>query len=294
MIYIVIVNLIIITVLSWLLLKKPNKNHCNCDRFLKKEKIIRRESTKKQLLRELSRGRFEIYLQPKIGLQTEKTLNSEALIRYKDENGNIISPGEFVPYLEELELIHYLDLFVFEKVIEKLERWKRKDITISLNFSRKTVLHNNILDKVQKLMEKYDVDRKQIEIEITESMGYGDEEKLFLIANGIHNLGFKLSLDDFGSKFSNVFILSKLPFDTLKLDKSIVDNMLIDKRNKIIVEEFLETCKKLNIHSVAEGIETEAQDKTLRELGCDYGQGYLYDKPLEIEVYEKKYLLDCK
>lgn len=290
MLYLNILSLIVIVILAWKLFKNTKSGLSNCDRYRASEMNRKKDIEEEKLIYDLLNNRFEVYLQPKIGMENGKTINAEALIRYRDIDGAVVSPGEFVPDLEALKLIHYVDLFVLEQVVLLLEKWAREKMVISLNFSRNTVLADNILEKVEMIVEGHGICRSQIEIEITESMDYENEEILFQRSNELHNRGFGLSLDDFGSRYSNVFILSKLPFDTLKLDKSIVDHMLTDRRSKIIVEEFLDTCKKLGIHSVAEGVETKEQDEILKQLGCDYGQGYLYDKPLTAEEFEKKYI----
>ena len=288
-VYLIIFLLIIIMALIAIVLANA-RNSCNCKQKINKERETAVSQARLQLLEGLKENRFEVYYQPKIGLNSQSGLHAEALIRYKDEDGKIVPPSVFVPQLESMKLIHHIDLFVFEKVIQKLEEWKNENIMISLNFSRNTLLYDDVLVRMSEIMSNYHVNKNKIEIEITESVGSEDEEKVAGIAMNIHDMGYKLSLDDFGSQYSNVSILAKLPFDTLKLDKSIVDHMIDNSRNSIIVEEFLRTCKKLGIDSVAEGIETEEQEEILSRLGCDLGQGYLFDKPLSEDNFEKKYV----
>ena len=133
-------------------------------------------------------------------------------------------------------------------------------------------------------------ERYMIEIEVTESIGDVDIPQFLNACNTIRSEGFRLSLDDFGAKHSNVAILTALPFHAVKLDKSIIDHMLINERNLIVAQEFLRTCNQLGAHSVAEGVQTEEQLTKLKALGCDFVQGYYFDKPIPVTDFETKYL----
>lgn len=241
---------------------------------------------------ELASNHFEVYLQPKIPLSQNLSVQAEALIRYQHPDIGLLSPDQFIPDLEDRHLIYLIDLFVLKYVAKQLSLWKLQyNIpTISLNFSRYTLLRNNIVIDMLKIIKPYGISPAMIEIEVTESVGDVDIPQFLNACNTIRAEGFELSLDDFGAKHSNVAILAALPFHAVKLDKSIIDHMLTNERNLIIAQEFLRTCNKLGAYSVAEGVETEDQLTTLKNLGCDFVQGYYFDKPLPVSDFESKYL----
>lgn len=242
---------------------------------------------------ELERGMYVMYLQPKADTHTGLIVGAEALIRKINENGKIIFPDQFVPMLEEHNLIRYIDLFIFEEVCKILSKWKKNGqriIPISVNFSRETIFEENIIDSMMKIMQKYSVTPDWIEIEITESIGEMEPEIVAAIGEKINEKGFKLSIDDFGARYSNISILTKMNFDILKLDKTMINDLVINERTKIIVKNFLDTCRILKIKSVAEGVETKGQLEVLKELKCDLIQGYFINKPIPVADFEKIYL----
>ena len=242
--------------------------------------------------RELAARHFEVWLQPKIPLNGKGGLQAEALIRYRHPEDGILSPGQFVPPLENLRLIYLIDLFVFEETARRLDAWKgRCELpVISLNFSRYTLARDDLIGQMRTIAKHYDFPFRNLEIEVTESVGDAERAAFLNTCAAIRAEGFGLSLDDFGAEHSNVAILAAVKFDAVKLDKSIIDRLLSCKRNRIITQEFLRTCRELGARSVAEGVETQEQLDALTKLGCDYIQGYYFDKPLPPAVFEEKYL----
>lgn len=235
---------------------------------------------------------FETYLQPKFELSTNKVMGSEALVRYIHPERGMVPPGKFIPILEREGLVSVVDLHMLEEVCKTINRWRkegRKIIPISVNYSRVTLLEKDILTKTLEILHRYKVKPSYIEIEITETIGNMEQKLIADIANSFIKAGISLSIDDFGSRFSSLSTLSIIPFNIVKLDKSIINDLVINPKSQVIVEYVIMMCKKLNMKSIAEGIETEYQYQEIKKRGCDYGQGYYFEKPLPISEFEKKY-----
>jgi diguanylate cyclase (GGDEF)-like protein len=246
-----------------------------------------------QLKKEIAEGQYYLYLQPKASFKNRSITSAEALVRYCDKNGKIITPAMFIHKLEKTGLIYLIDFFILEEVCKFQERQKkmgRDTLNISLNFSRKTLMIKNLIERMADITDKYDVPRTKIEIEITESVGDVEQKTISTLGKKIRDAGFRLSLDDFGSHYCNMEVLSSMELDALKLDKSLVKDVYASERSRKVIENFLKTCKELNIVSIAEGVETEDQFKILKEMGCDFAQGYLFNKPLAADKFEDLYL----
>lgn len=235
---------------------------------------------------------FRIFLQPKVDLKSGKCCGAEALTRLKQAE-KLRMPSKFIPFLEKTETIQYLDLYVLEEMCRLLERWKRERkpmLPISLNFSRKTLLASDLAEKVEAVLNRYDVDRSFLEIEITETIGDLEYDMIVRIADELHGRGLRLAMDDFGIKYSSVYILSLMKFETLKLDRSMVNNLAENQISRKVAAHVIEMCRDLGIRCVAEGVETEAQEDFLQKNGCDMAQGYLYGRPQPVHCFEERYL----
>lgn len=244
----------------------------------------------------IENGSMRIYLQSKIDIRSGKMIGAEALIRYKDKDGAIIPPGKFIQPLEQGNLIRYIDLFVFEEVCRLLERWKKEGKScprISLNFSRITMAENDLITSIEAIFKKYSVSREFIEIEITES--YADIGKALLnqSVQNLHTAGYPIALDDFGTKYTNLTILSQIDAQVLKIDRSLVSSLETDTRTRTILKNIIQMCYELGIEVIAEGVETQAQENVLKSLGCHLIQGYLYSRPIQVCDFEAKYFTPC-
>ena len=245
------------------------------------------------LIDDIKKGRYEMYLQPKAIVTTGEISGAEALVRYRDINGELVPPVRFIPQLEQTGDVYHIDLFIFEEVCKTISRWQkenRKLIPISLNFSRITLLQDRLISTIEDIYSHYNVPKHLIEIEVAESMGSVERQSLINISADIVKNGYRLSLDDFGSKYSNMSILSVLSLHVLKLDKSLVNDLLSNNNTRAVLKNFMLTCKDLGITSVAEGVETKEQLDILRELNCDYAQGYYFNKPIPCADFEKLYI----
>lgn len=248
---------------------------------------------RQNLQRDIQAGVYRLFLQPKAEAATGRIIGAEALVRgYRPESG-LIAPDKFVPMLEREGLIRYIDLFMFEEVCRCLQTWQAQGavlLPVSVNFSRVTLLEEQLVHEMEAIRSSYGVEARYIEIEMTESLGELERDTLARIGSQIRAQGYHLALDDFGARYSSMAILSMMTFDVLKLDKTLVNDLISNQATRIIVRNFLTICRELGIYSVAEGVEDEAQLRILGELGCDGVQGYYLNKPLPLEEFEKQYL----
>lgn len=246
-----------------------------------------------ELLTSIENHKYKVFLQPKLDFVSNRITGAEALIRYQHETAGIIPPVRFIEPLEKNNLIRYVDLFVLEEVCRLLETWKReqRDLpVISLNFSRLTLMEEDILYSVDEIVSQYDVSKDHLEIEVTESLADMGKSTVYNVLKELHLAGYKIALDDFGIKYANLAILSDLAIDVLKLDKSLINDLVDRRANQVILKNIISMCSDLQISVIAEGVETEVQEHLLKELGCNMGQGYLYGRPVPIPQFESDYL----
>lgn len=249
-------------------------------------------SDKNKLEEEIADGRFEVYLQPKVDFN-RNIIGGEALIRYHDLQGKLIMPNEFINFLENERRIHYIDFFVFETICKLMEKWKNEKRLlkpISVNFSRYTLRIPEYIDILNSIWERYDVDKSLLEIEIIENDENYDNEFLISIIDKIKKAGFAISIDDFGSRYSNMALFINADLDTLKVDKRLMDDIDNNKRSRMLVASLVQICHNLHMRLIAEGVENESQFSMLQELGCDGVQGFLISRPLQIKQYEDLFL----
>ena len=257
-----------------------------------KEDTIKGKLIKNDLSRAIEEDELLVYYQPKFNPTTNDIIGAEALIRWNYNHSVLWAPGKFVPFLEKEGSIEIIDYFVLEAVCKKLEEWKKtgkKMIPISVNMSKMQLHNQNVIGNIMNIVNKYDVDPKYIEFELTETLAYDDSKYMLLIMEKLRECGFQLSLDDFGTGYSSLNMLSLMPLTTLKIDKSFVDSIGLNNDGKIcwIIKDILSMSKHLQIKSVAEGVETKEQKDLIEEWGCDSIQGYYYSKPLCEQDFEQ-------
>ena len=247
----------------------------------------------KGLQKSIQNGSFCTFLQPKARVQTNEICGAEALVRYDHKEKGIISPGRFLPVIEKAGLIRYVDLFVLKDVCRMMRQWMDEGweaFPISLNFSRTTILEPGILTETNRITEYFHIPKELIEIEVTETISSMDNVSLQDIVNQFIKEGYKIALDDFGSEYSNIYVLYSLNLTSLKLDRRIVSDIYHDKKARMVVENVIDLCKKLDIICVAEGVEMEEQLDVLRNMKCDTIQGYYLNKPLAKQDFESHYI----
>ncbi len=262
--------------------------------YVDEEAFVKRNRPKhvNELLRSIGNKEYQMYLQPKNDMNTGELIGAEALVRYMHPQMGMIPPSKFIPALERERTIRYIDFFMYEEVCKIMEQWHKKGrnlLPVSLNFSRATILERDFMEQLLSIYEKYEIPYNCIEIEITESMGELEKETLSEISTQMREKGFRVSLDDFGSQYTNMAILTIMDFDTLKLDRSLVSRLEKSQENRIVVQHVIEMCKEMGVHCLAEGVENEFQKNLLREMGCDFAQGYLFNKPLPVSSFEAHY-----
>ena len=234
---------------------------------------------------------FEVYLQPKAGVKDDRLTGAEALIRWNYPGKGMIAPAEFVPVFEKNGKICRLDLYLFEEVCRILSRWKEEGrplCPISVNLSRYHFYGNNALAPFEKIFQKYDLPADCIEFELTETIfvGVAQLDRMQKEIAQMHRVGFRCSMDDFGSGYSSLGLLREFDVDTVKLDRRFFLDITTAKSRNVILC-VTELVKRLKMTLVAEGIETPEQLEYLRELDCDEVQGYIYSRPLPVEEFEK-------
>jgi hemerythrin-like metal-binding protein len=231
---------------------------------------------------------FTLYYQPKINLKTKKVESCEALIRLRS-GGKIISPDKFIPQAEKDGSIVEIDKRVFKKVTEDARRIFTKtfeeQIRISFNISAIHFSDDDVYENLMNIFVNTKDFNSLFEIEITEGALIKDKQKSLDIINRLKKEGFKFALDDFGTGYASLSYLRDLPIDTLKIDKSFIDNIANDEKHLAIVDATLYLSKKLKIKSVAEGVEDIEQAELLYQMNCDEIQGYYFSKPLPIEKF---------
>jgi diguanylate cyclase (GGDEF)-like protein/PAS domain S-box-containing protein len=226
---------------------------------------------------------FKLNFQPIYSLPQNRISGMEVLLRLKHDTAGI-STGKLIEIAEETGKILFIDFWVIEHAFQFMnENMSDQNFMININLSAKTVNSTKLLKFLIKCIDQYNVRPENVEFEITEhSLIYNMEDTKKLI-EALKNLGFRISLDDFGTRYSSLNYLCSIPFDSLKIDKSYVDNIMDDRNEEAVIEQIIQLSKRLGLKTIAEGIEREEQRKIISDLGCDYAQGYLLARPMESE-----------
>jgi EAL domain-containing protein (putative c-di-GMP-specific phosphodiesterase class I) len=213
----------------------------------------------------------------------------EALARMKDTDGSLISPGEFIPVAEKAGLVDKVDLSVFRnsaRFFGELIRKTGADITLSVNVSVRHLMKNDFLDEIRNVIDNCGVPANKLEIEITESIMIDSAEKALQCINELRDMGLKIAIDDFGTGYSSLSYLINFPADLLKVDKSFIDKMNSSESSKQYVAAIISIGHIMNFDVISEGVEQDDQLETLKSIGCDYIQGFIWGRPLSPEDAE--------
>mgnify|MGYP000705366328 FL=1 len=263
------------------------------DAKLKSLDSIMRNKVFKDVVSEIEKGSFMVYYQPKVDSRTGITVGAEALIRFFDEAHGVVGPIHFIEILEENRCSHLIDLFVLDEVC-KAQKLRcisdRRVVPVSVNFSKNTLEYADLLDHVKEIMNRYDLPEGLVQIEITESVGDMDIVLINNIAQSLISMGFRLSMDDFGTKYSNLEMLFKFPFSIAKIDRSLVKNLESNEKSRIMLKHLISMIMELGIECVAEGAENEEQVRILQQFGCNIIQGYFYSKPVTLDVFTSEFV----
>lgn len=271
--------------------KHKSKEHPSLNYAFFEEKDTKKLVEEKKLTdafeEAIAKKDFKIWYQPKFSPLTKKLVGAEALVRWEHE-GELLPPGEFIPLFERNGLIKNLDEYIFRNVCQQQKKWENEGIAIvpvSINLSRASLYYKNVVERYKRITQDVGIETKYIPIEITESAAVNNND-IKEIANDFYNNGFSLHMDDFGSGYSSLASLNILHFETLKLDKSLIDYIGNFGGNRLI-QHTVSLAKELGIHVTAEGVETETQVTFLNYVGCDSIQGFYYSKPIPASEFVK-------
>ena len=251
--------------------------------------IVENKNLENGFEKALADKKFEVWYQPKFNSHTGKIVGSEALIRWRADDGSLISPGRFIPLFEKNGNIIRLDEYVFREVCRQQKEWQKEGIQIlpvSVNISRFSLYYSNVVEKYERIINYYDVNHKYVQIEITESAIIENTVIVELIQK-FHDAGFDILLDDFGSGYSSLASLNQMPFDTIKLDKSLVDYVGNENGEKLL-KFIVQLVQSLGMKITAEGVEYKEQLDFLENLNCDDIQGFYFSKPLMLADFSAK------
>ena len=286
------VNLEVLLDRAYLAQSEVRKLHGNSFAFYDEmmfERAQRKNEIEQRMNYGLTHHEFEIYIQPKYCLKDETLYSGEALVRWIVQNKAMYFPDMFIPVFEQNGFIAKLDLYMFEELCKKMQEWKQKGYSlypISLNQSRLLFFQEHYVETVKELVERYDIDPSYIILEITEGLATKDVEELVERIKELQSLGFKISMDDFGSGYSSLNVLRELPIDELKLDRVFLMKTKDETKSHIIMHNIISMAKELGMKTVCEGVETIEQVKLLQEMHCDVAQGYYYSRPVPIIDFE--------
>lgn len=258
-----------------------------------RDKFLKRINLESDLRFAIDRREFSMHYQPLISLEDGSIIGFEALLRWQHPNRGFIPPFEFIPIAEDSGLIIPITNWILKETTEQLAAWQKispssQDLIVSVNISGKHLAQDGLIEEVRKALHASKIKPSCLKLEITESVAMENAEHTIIILNKLKELGVQLSIDDFGTGYSSLSYLHRLPFDTLKIDRSFVNNVGSKGENSEILQTIVSLAKNLKMRSIAEGIETEAQLQILRDLDCDFAQGYLFSKPLPKEEMEKQ------
>jgi EAL domain-containing protein (putative c-di-GMP-specific phosphodiesterase class I)/CheY-like chemotaxis protein len=238
----------------------------------------------------LNNGEFEFFLQPKFNLINKDLVGSEALIRWRNKERGLLPPGVFIPVLEKNGFIGKVDFFVWDGVCKLLRKWLDNGIKpkpISVNVSRVDFYNPSLVNILIGLVKKYDIPIDLFELEVTESAYMEAPETMERCVKALQEKGFTILMDDFGSGYSSLNTLKDIHVDILKIDMKFLDDNLNSERSKQILKSVVALAQNLKTPVIIEGVETENQVEFLKGVGCVYGQGYYYSKPIEVTKFEE-------
>ena len=259
------------------------------------EEMHKKELLEERLLIEMQKAldekQFEVWYQPKFGIKEEEPVlrSAEALVRWRHPELGMISPGIFIPLFEKNGLIERLDRYVWSESAVRVKKWKEKlglPISVSVNVSRIDLFDNEVESILLGILKENGLDFSDLLLEITESAYSEDSSQLVEVIRGLRSAGFCIEMDDFGSGYSSLKSLAEMPVDIIKLDMSFIRRIHENKTTFRMVELVIEMAKSLGVPVVAEGVETEEQYLLLKQIGCDFVQGYYFSRPLPVAEFE--------
>ena len=276
------------------LAKKSIKNKHNSDVAFYDGKIrevsLREKDFENAMPQALENREFECYLQPKYGTNSREIVGAEALIRWNSKEFGFVCPGDFIPLAEKNGFVVELDFFILEEVCKMLRRWLdngKTPIVISVNQSRLHINDDDYIWRLREIVDKYEIPYEYIELELTESVFTEDAERMIAIMKKLHEIGFKLSIDDFGSGYSSLNLLKDIPADVLKIDREFFNGTVNSKKGRAVISSVVDMAKNLEMNVISEGVETQDQIDFLKEIDCNMVQGFYFSKPMKLKDFDE-------
>ena len=260
-----------------------------------RDKALREKDYEHIMPTALEQHEFECYLQPKYGLKSRHIEGAEALIRWNSKEFGFVYPNEFIPLSEKNGFVVELDFFILEEVCRSMRRWLddgREPVVISVNQSRLHLNYDDYIWRLREIVDKYEIPYEYIELELTESVFTENMEKLLTIMHKLHDIGFKLSLDDFGSGYSSLNMLKDIPVDVVKIDREFFNGTVNSEKGRAVISTVVDLAKNLDMEVISEGVETLEQVEFLTEINCAMVQGYYFAKPMPIPAFEELWYKD--
>lgn len=255
--------------------------------------LLREQEITDNMEKALAEKQFVVYLQPKFRVEDNGLAGAEALVRWNHPNRGFMPPSEFIPLFEKNGFITQLDRFVWDKSCEILKEWKDKgisDIPLSVNVSRADVYQVDLADILVSIIRKYGLDQQSLHLEITESAYTENPDQVIEMVRHLRELGFIIEMDDFGSGYSSLNMLNQMPLDILKLDMQFIQNETAKPVGQGILCFIMDLAKYMDLSVVAEGVETLEQFERIREVKCNYVQGYYFGRPMPKQEFEALFM----
>ena len=266
--------------------KERGRGRCEVFDEAMRAHAVRRLETERELRHALDRDELELHYQPVVAIGSGEIVGLEALVRWNHPERGLLDPGEFVSIAEDSGLIEPIGRWVQETASRQVLGWHelrpdRRPLDVAINLSARQVAHRELADSVREILLRTGLEPMNLRLEVTESALLADEPAgATATLEALSELGVGLVLDDFGTGYSSLAYLNRFPFDALKIDRSFVDGLGIEQERTAIVEAVIGMARALSLDAIAEGVENEEQLSELRRLGCDYGQGHLFSRPL--------------
>ncbi len=255
----------------------------------------RDQKLRDELTRALEEHELEVYYQPKFAIQSDppQLRGAEALVRWNHPQLGLLSPADFIPLFERSGQIGMVDGYVWEQAAAQVAAWREKTgktLPVSINLSRLDIFDANLAATLERIVTEHGLNRGDLLLEITESAYTENADHLIRVIGGLREKGFVVEMDDFGSGYSSLNMLSSIPLDILKMDIAFIRNIERDERDLRMVELIMDIARTLKVPVVAEGVETEKQLQLLKDAGCDLVQGYYFSNPLPADAFEREIL----
>ena len=270
--------------------KESDKNYVIFDKIMHTRAVARMQ-IETDLRMAIERRELCVYYQPIIDLNTMRLVGFEALMRWNHPQRGLVPPDEFIPVCEDTGLIIPVTLWILRESCRQLVKWSTQfsgtPLTMSVNLSGKHFTQNDLVAQISDVLTETEINPADLKLELTESAVMGNAERVITMLRDLKKLGVQLSIDDFGTGYSSLSYLHRFPIDTLKIDRSFVSEMETGSENGEIVRTIIALAKTLRMNVVAEGIESIHQIHQLQILGCEYGQGFLFSRPVPLAEAEK-------